>query len=60
MGMGYVGYVVVMDGDVMFDESEEPSPSGDIDLDDDDGYEQFHNFFDDALVRMKERAEEIV
>jgi hypothetical protein len=59
MGMGYVGYVVVMDGDVMFDECEEPAPSGDI-LDDDDGYEQFYNFFDDALVKIKERAEQIV
>jgi hypothetical protein len=43
----------------LFDECEEPSPSGDI-LDDDDGYEQFYNFFDDALVKIKERAEQII
>ena len=60
LGMGYVGYVVVMDGDVMFDESEEPSPSGDIDLDDDEGYEKFYDSFTDALDAMKERAKEIV
>jgi hypothetical protein len=58
-GMGYVGHIVVTNGWVLFDECEEPSPSGDI-LDDDDGYEKFYNFFEDALDKMKERAEQII
>lgn len=59
-GMGYVGYIVVNDGDVVFDESEEPSPSEDYDLNDDDGYEKFYDSFTDALDKMKERAKEII